>query len=262
MKAENLHIPELKKAFFSRNYFRKTDLRSFYRLQSAEFSENTFRRILYALEKRDLIRRIDTGVYAPGNEEPGLFPRQKYIPTFSEELSELNASIKIAFPYAEFLIWETRSLHEFMLHQPGQNQIILEFEREAVEAVFNYLSSVFTGKVFLQPDRLIVERYILPQAGCIIVSFLITQSPKQKVGEISTPKLEKLLVDVFVDNEKFYPFHGEELAHIFETAFERYQLNAKTFFRYAERRKAGKRIRAFIEQETDIRLYQQKGTTA
>jgi hypothetical protein len=259
MEAMNLHISELKKAFFSRNYIRKTDLRNFYRIQSAELSENRFRRILYALEKKDLIRQVDIGIYVLGYEDPGLFVKKKFVPTFSDELSDLNSSIKTAFPYAKFLTWETRSLHEFMLHQPGQNQIILETEREVTESVFNYIGGVQAGKVFLQPDRLIVERYILPQSDSIIVSSSITQSPKQKVGDIFTPKLEKLLVDIFADDEKFYTFHGEELVHIFETAFERYRLSEKTLFRYAERRKAGKRIRAFIEQETDIRLSSLRG---
>jgi len=258
MEDTNLHIPELKSSFSGRSFFRKADLRDFYRTRSVELSEKTFRRILYALEKRDLIRKIDIGVYTLGNDHPGLRSQKNFIPTFSPELSALNITIKAAFPYVEYLIWETRILHEFMLHQPGQNQIILETEKETTESIFNFLNDRYEGKVFLHPDRVTFERYILPRTDSIIISTLITQSPHQKVNDIPCPKMEKILVDIFADDEKFYIFHGQELAHIFETTFERYRVSEKSLFRYADRRKVGQKIRTFINRETDIRLLQQR----
>ena len=144
-----------------------------------------------------------------------------------------------------------------MLHQPGQNQIILETEKETAESVFNFLNDRYEGKVFLQPDRVIFERYILPRTESIIVSNLITQSPHQKVNDIPCPRIEKILVDIFADDEIFYLFQGHELAHIFETIFERYLVSEKALFRYAERRKVGQKIRSFINRETNIRLIQQ-----
>jgi hypothetical protein len=258
MEDVSLHTPELKRAFSGRSFFRKTELRDFYRSRSAELSEKTFRRILYALEKGDWIRKIDIGVYTLGNDHPGTQLPKKFIPTFSPELSALNYSIKATFPYVEYFIWETRILHEFMLHQPGQNQIILETEKETTESVFNYINDRHGGKVFLQPDRVTFERYILPRTDSIIVSTLITQSPHQKVNNIPYPKMEKILVDIFADDKKFYVFQGQELVHIFEDVFERYRISEKTLFRYAERRKVAPKILTFINQETDIKLIQQR----
>ena len=258
MEDLTLHLSELKRAFSGRSFFRKTELRDFYRSRSAELSGKTFRRILYALEKGDLIRKIDIGVYTLGNDQPGHQSQKKFIPTFSTELSALSNSIKAAFPFVEYLIWETKILHEFMLHQPGQNQTILEAEKETVDSVFNFLNDRHGGKVFLQPDRVTFERYILPRADSIIVSVLITQSPHQKVNDIPCPKMEKILVDIFADDKIFYVFQGQELVHIFEDVFERYRISEKTLFRYAERRKVAPRIRTFINQETDIKLIQQR----
>jgi hypothetical protein len=256
MKDENLCIPELKKSFYGRKFMWKEDLREFYRAKSTGFDEKSFRRILYALEMRELIVRIDSGVYTFANGQAGLQSLEKFVSSFSPELRELNNIIRIAFPYAEYLLWETRVLHEFMLHLPGQSQILLEPEKEAAESVFNFLNTTYAGKVFLKPDRVTFERYILPRSESIIVMPLLTQSPYQREEGIPTPKLEKILVDIFADEEIFYVLHGNELANIYETAFQRYRLSQKTIFRYARRRNVDQKIRAFVNQKTTIQLVQ------
>lgn len=256
MNAANLYLPELKAAFSRRVFFGKADLRNFYRKQFSTFSETTFRSILYTLEKQAAIIPVDVGVYRLSDGSDPSHTTEKFVPTFSDELRQLYHTVQAAFPYTQNLVWETRLLHEFMLHQPGQSQVILETERDACESVFNFLNARLVGRVFLCPDRLIFERYILPRPDRIIITPLFTQSPHQKVEGISTPRLEKILVDIFANEELFYVFHGEELTHIFESAFARYQIGQKALFRYARRRKIDRKIRDFILKKTRIQLIQ------
>lgn len=256
MDAINLLLPELSGAFFGRNFFSKADLRNFYQKRSPSLSEPAFRRILYTLQRRDQIVPVDRGIYRFPNANNILQVLKKFTPSFSNELRQIDQVVKSEFPYADYLVWETRLLHEFMQHQPGQSQVILETDKEVSEAVFNFLNARFLGTVFLQPDRLTFERYILPRSDSIIVTHLYTQAPLQKVEGISTPRLEKILVDVFANEDIFYIFHGEELAHIFETAFEKYQVSQKAIFRYAKRRKIDQKIREFMQKKTKIHLIQ------
>lgn len=256
MNDMNLYLPELRGAFSGRKFFGKADLRNFYQEQSPSLSEPAFRRILYALERRDQIISVDAGVYRFPNGHTAPHTLKKFTPTFSAELRQIDRVVKTAFPYAETLIWETRCLHEFMLHQPGQSQVILETEKDVSESVFNFLNARFIGGVFLQPDRQTFERYILPHPDSIIITSLLTQSPHQKIEGVSTPKLEKILVDIFADEDIFYIFHGEELAHIFEAAFARYQISQKAIFRYAQRRKLDHKLRDFLQKKTKIQLIQ------
>ena len=79
----------------------------------------------------------------------------------------------------------------------------------------------------------------------------------QKVNNIPCPRIEKILVDIYADDEKFYVFQGQELIHIFETVFDRYQISEKALFRYAERRKVGTKLHTFITRKTKIKLLQQ-----
>lgn len=256
MNELNLFLPELQRAFSGRKFFGKMDLRSFYQKQSPSLSEPAFRRILYTLERRDQIISVDAGVYRFPNGHTAPHALKKFTPTFSAELRQIYREVKTAFPYAETLIWETRFLHEFMLHQPGRSQVILETEKDVSESVFNFLNARYIGRVFLQPDRLTFERYILPRPDSIVITSLLSQSPHQKVEGVLTPKLEKILVDIFADEDIFYIFQGEELAHIFEATFQRYQISQKAIFRYAQRRKMGQKIREFIQKKTKIQLIQ------
>ncbi len=122
---------------------------------------------------------------------------------------------------------------------------------------FHFLNNRIAGQVFIKPDRLTFERYILPRAETTIVLSRITQPPQLTINGVPYPRLEKILVDVFADIELFYIFHGQELVHIFETAFERYLISEKALFRYAERRRSAK-IREFIHKETQIQLLQER----
>ena len=256
MSNMNLFLPELRGAFSGRKFFGKADLRNFYQKRTPSLSESAFRRIVYALERRDQIIPVDAGVYRFSNGHNTPHALKKFTPSFSPELRQIDREIKTAFPYAEVLVWETRLLHEFMLHQPGRSQIILETEKDVSESVFNFLNTRWTGRVFLQPDRLTFERYVLPRSDGIVITSLLSQSPHQKVEGVSTPKLEKILVDIFADEDIFYIFHGEELVHIFEAAFDRYQVSQKAIFRYAQRRKLDQKLRDFLQKKTKIQLIQ------
>jgi hypothetical protein len=248
-----LAIPDLERKFPNRKYIQKTELRRFYLLKIPDLTEQSFRRILYSLEKLKIITPIGAGVYVLLNVALSAGKRI-FIPTFSLSTQELCSIIQVNFPYTHYLLWETNFLHELMTHQPGQNWIILEVEKDACESVFNRLREDLSRKIFLEPDRVTFERYIIDTPESIILLRLVTQSPKIKTKSIITARLEKVLVDIFADEERFFAFHGQELINIFENAFSMYWINEKTMFRYAGRRKVAMKLKAFITTQTQIEL--------
>ena len=248
-----LAIPELKRKFSNRELVRKDELKEFYCLQDTNLTEQAFRRILYSLEKERFITPIGAGVYAL-LEPFQTTNKKKFIPVLSPTVQELSIVIRDNFPYTQNLIWETRVLHELMIHQPGQNQIIFEIEKEAAESVFNKVKELMPRNVYLEPDRVTFERYIIDSAESILILQLITQSPKIKTEGTSYARLEKILVDIFSDEDRFFTFHGHEMINIFENAFSQYWINTKTLFRYAGRRKVVERLKNFIETQTQIEL--------
>jgi hypothetical protein len=248
---------ELRNTFSSFQSVQKSDLRNFFIQHSQAATEQSFRRFLYKLEKLQIIAPIGAGVYAFNGQTSLMTTKKKrFSPGWSQDLGKLNEMFLKAFPYARYLIWETRLLHEFMLLQPGQNFYILETERDVCESAFNFLSREYSGRTFLDPTRVTMERYVLPQPDSILISRLVSESPKRIVRGIPFPKLEKILVDIFAEEDIYYFFRGEQLARIFENAFSTYFVSEKTLFRYARRRKVSAKLRQFIREHTQIELSQ------
>lgn len=255
MKNNNPTLPnlDLNVKFSNRETVRKVELREFFRLQDPDLTEQAFRRILYSLEKEKLIMPLGAGMYALLN--PSLLSkRSKFDPNLSSTAQELILTLRENFPYTQYMIWETNILHEFMIHQPGQSQIILEVEKEACESVFNLFKEQLSLRIFLKPDRVTIERYIINTSESILLLRLISQSPKIKSDGISIARLEKILVDIFADEDRFFTFYGQEMINIFENAFSMYWINVKTLFRYASRRKVEMKMKKFINTKTQIEI--------
>lgn len=71
----------------------------------------------------------------------------------------------------------------------------------------------------------------------IVVQNLVSEAPLQKVNNIPTVTLEKLLVDLVYGKDLFYFYQGYELHNIFQQAFDKYTINESRLLRYADRRK-------------------------
>lgn len=242
---KDLAISELNEFFSNRLSIKRSELFQFYLSKNSSLSKKYFRRILYSLQKEKVILSIGVGLYALLDSSSKI-AKKKYIPNLSENAEELVSIVHEEFPYIHYLVWETNVLHEFMIHQPSQNQIILEVDKEVDESVFNCLKEKLYRNVFLAPDRLSFERYIINMPESILILRLITQSPKITKGNFITARLEKILVDIFADEEHFFVFHGQEMINIFENIFSMYWINFKTLFRYAGRRKVEKEMKEFL----------------
>ena len=263
MKSNQTKTHQLEKDFSSRKSFRWADLRDFYQDQLDDFDGNMLRRILYSLERDGKIIRVDKGRYIFGKNRNlflGLMDKRKrFAPVFSAELQAINDLLGEKFRYARYCIWETSVLYEFMIHQPARNLTILDVEKDAVEAVFDFLAEQFPGKVFLKPDSEMMENYVFRLLDAVIVVPMISRSPVQMINNIPAPKLEKILVDLIADEDRFYIFHGQELVNIYENAFQNYQISERTLFSYAGRRNVVEDIRELIDRKTRVQLIQEKG---
>lgn len=241
------------KSFEDHEIVKKSDLWDYFSSSNLAFSKNDFRRKLYALEKTRLITSIGSGLYGVTNSFSHSI-KKKFMPQLSEDVKEINTILKNNFPYTPYLIWETKVVYEFMTHQPGQNRIVLDIDKSAIESVFNFLRDEYTSNLFIEPNQTTLEHYSNSSGDLIFLLGLTTQSPKLKVNGIPTAKLEKILVDVFVDENSFMIFHGQELANIFTNSFSKYWINPKTLFRYAGRRQVTEKLKEYIYTKTDIDL--------
>ncbi|HRE40743.1 MAG TPA: hypothetical protein PLG90_05375 [Ignavibacteria bacterium] len=155
--------------------------------------------------------------------------------------------IKKQYPDLEFIIWETDWLAEFLNMVSFKNIIIIEVEKYAINTVFEYLKTIFPNKVFLNPDEKIILNYANDLNEYIVIKSKISKSPVQKYKKSMIPKLEKILVDLFNEDELFFYYRGKELENIFSGLFKKYSVNFSTLLNYAKRRGKKKEFNNYLE---------------
>jgi hypothetical protein len=163
----------------------------------------------------------------------------------SEEMKKINQQLKTQFPFAAYCIWPGSTLLPYMHHIPSLNFMLVDVEREVVESVFNLLNSDSPERVHLMPSLTEFERYINTNEA-IVIRPLISESPLQLVGGINTPTIEKILVDIVGDIE-FSFLQGVEINYVYNTIFEKHNINKNKLLRYATRRGRKQAIEELIK---------------
>lgn len=155
--------------------------------------------------------------------------------TVSETEARLFSQIKELYPYTRLCIWNAQALSPFMQHVPNVDTIIIETERIATEPIYEDIRRIAKDRTtLLKPKE---REYHLYAAGepAIIIKDLISESPVTIIDDITTPCLEKILVDATIAAELEFA-RGSEIYHIYENAAEMYRINKKMMLRYATRR--------------------------
>ena len=231
------------KKFGYGNAFSSKELFEFYKTNEADLKDGTFRWRVYELKKEGLIRSIKRGVYI-------LDHKKKFQPEISHTTKLLYNMIRQKFPYIDICVWDTSWLDNFMNHQIYTSNTIFEVDKEAVSSVFNMLKEK-KDRVYLNPDEREVENYILSE-NAIIVKSILREVPVQDSNNVKIPKLEKILVDLYFDKTLLISYQGDEMKNIFNRAFEEYEINLTTLYRYARNRGIKDKIAAYIQQELGI----------
>ena len=103
-------------------------------------------------------------------------------------------------------------------------------------------------------EETLLERYIFSADNPIVIRKIVSKSPTQKIfdvrhnTDIFVPRLEKILVDLYCEDNLFRAYKGTEQYHIFENAFKTYSINLKTLLAYAQRRKKDVAFLAYLNQ--------------
>lgn len=252
---DRLKTTQLMKKFSYGEKITREELKEFYKKFNPELKETTFRWMLYDLKKKEAITPLDRGLYSiincgngiPNNKNVPASKNNEYRPIIQQKLQKIYNKVKEQFPFLKICVWETSWLNEFMVHQPGKFIMIIEVENGTEESVFYYLKTIYSN-VFIKPSQQELERYVYGNSDSIVIKKLVSQAPVVQNKKIATPKLEKILVDVLIEKDFYYPYQGHELINIYENAFRYYRISTKSLNRYADRRKCGNEVKSFLKQ--------------
>lgn len=241
--SDKMRIAEIKKSFKDKP-FTSAELYNFYLQKEFDLKKTTFRWRIHNLKNDGIIYSPKRGLYVTEH-------KKDFTPLVDKTLYNLYKKIKNQFPYSDMCIWETKWLNNYMIHQSISNNIIVEIDKEAVVAVFAFLQES-TENVYLNPKKHEIETYILPGQRNIIIRNLAIDSPVENKKDIIIPRIEKIIVDLFVDKDLYVTYQGGELKNIYAEFFYNFNINQSTLNRYATRRSAADRLIAFLKQETNI----------
>lgn len=230
---------------YKKHRFTSHELYNFYNeIEEGELKKTTFRWRVYLLKKQGIIRTVSRGVYEIGQEK-------KFLPQLSKNAMRIYRKLKKEFPYVDFVIWETEWLNNFMIHQTSTMNIIVEVEPELVDDVFNYLY-LNEKNVVLSTKNEIGINNIVKNEHSTIVSSLVLNKPVMRLDKFTVPKIEAIIVDLFIEENILGAYQGKEKAIILENLFQEYTIMRSTIENYANKRGVLKKIKYFIENETNI----------
>lgn len=245
MANDTLKIADLRNRFKNESPVGNQDIALFYKQFETDIKPTTVNWRIFTLVQMGVLQRIGRGRFKLGEGK-------NYLPQISPGMKLIYKKVRREFPFLNICIWNTSSLNEFMIHQPGKFYYLLEVEKEAAESVFYFLRDTKFA-VFLEPDKNILEKYLPEEKEVIIVKSLVTEAPLLTVEKISTASIEKMLVDIFCDEVIFSAQQGSEMRTIFETVLTKYTVNQSKMFRYADRRGKKDNLIGFMDSLNDSR---------
>ena len=229
--------------FKDRSSFDRNELYDFYLNSEPDLKESTFSWRIYDLKKKDIIKTIGRGLYV-------ISYKPKYKPVLSNNALKIARKISERFEEINYAIWEIPWLNEFSQHQTFNQMIVVEVEKEFEESLYYFLNDSLQMNFFLNPDEKQIKFYISEINSSVVIKRLVTRAPiikiKEKKTTIPTATLEKIMVDLFADENLFHFYQGSELIYIFERILNRYSINLTKLFSYAKRRKKEQEIKQFI----------------
>ncbi|MCR5794322.1 MAG: hypothetical protein K6G61_03085 [Solobacterium sp.] len=221
-----------------RTYTRK-ELYTVFRDAAEGYSYNRFSWDLGLLLSAGKIHRIGRNAYRAGPSA-----KKIYQPRYSAKLMQTAEFMEREYADAEYSLFETVMLNEFLNHQIANNTLYISAEKDFSEFVFRSIQGNIPGMVLYRPGKDDLRKYWEP--GCIIIIDRISEAP-QGINHYDTP-LEKMFVDILADPSLLYMYSKSEYAEMLRTANDKYHIDYRKMLRYAGRRGKRTEIKALIEE--------------
>ena len=216
-------------------YFHINDLKSYFTEKGIKFEEDTLKKYLYLLKKNKIIYPAGRGWYSNIQKEfeLNIEPTEKIIKLLVEK-----------FPLLEFSCWSTEQLKGFFHHLTSQFITFIYADKDFLSTLRDFLIEN-DYNIYLNPSKIEAEKFIELKTKPIVlrpsVSFRISK-------EKNLTKIEKILVDLFMEMKKISLIDIEEYKKIISNIILNYRINMAEMLDYAHNRKIKDEIKnLFIE---------------
>lgn len=252
---KSLHINRLREFFKSSETFTSSDLSRFYSSIDPKMSKATLNWRIHSLVHNGYIKRLGRGIFSWGTAT-------EFAPEISDTLMKANSILSKELPFAKACLWNTSLFNQWMQHQPSQFYNVIEVEKDAIDSAFNALREIYPN-TFLKPDKNVLELYVLNKPDVLLIIPLISEAPIQELQlsqrkKITTVTLEKLMVDIFCEQDLFAAQQGKEMITIYNNLLSSFTISVNKMLRYAGRRRKKETLIKYLNQKTNFRHIYEK----
>jgi len=212
-----------------RYYFHINDLKRYFTKKEIKFEEDTLKKYLYLLKKNKVIYPAGRGWYSNIQKE------------FELNIESTKKIIKLLiekFPLLEFSCWSTEQLKGFYHHLPTQFITFIYTDKDFLQSVKDFLIEN-NYNVYLNPHKIEAEKFIELKIKTIILRPSVSSRVSK---EKNLTKIEKILVDLFIEIKKFNLIDQEEYKKIISNIVLNYRINMAETLDYAVRREVKERV--------------------
>lgn len=231
---KSFHIDELRVYLKEKKIVTIQELMAFYQQFTPDLSMSTLRWRVYELKQQKIL-------YSPKRGQYALQEKEIFNPNPTKKMDELALLLQSRFPDVKFSIYPAQWIGNLSNHIYQTTNMIVEIDADVLDAAFYFLKENFTN-TYLTPDEKMYTYYISPQEENIILNRLYVDAPVAKVKEnYYIPKLEKLVVDLLINEPIIFPVGESEIKTIIMNATDTYSVSLSTLMRYAKKRHALKK---------------------
>ena len=208
----------------NKNYFHISDLKEYFKNKQIRFKEDTLKKDIQRLKKVEIIYEAGRGWYST-------IKRTFLLNT--KPVEKIVALIKKKFPFLEFSCWSTEQLISFYHHILSQFVTFVYAEKDMLQSLKDFLTDN-NYNVFLNPHRSEVDKYVELKNRTVILrlSVFSRESKKEPLA-----KIERILVDLFIETKKINLIDIEEYKKVFSDIVLNYRINIAKMLDYAYSRK-------------------------
>jgi len=211
---------------YSKNkyYFHINDLKRYFTKEGIKFKENSLKQQIYLFKKEKIIFPAGRGWYSNIQKE------------FNLNTQPINKIMKLLlekFPLLKFSCWSTEQLKGFFHHLPNQFVTFIYVENDFLSTLKDFLMEN-NYNVYLNPSKIEAEKFIELKTKTIILKPSIFSRVS---NENNSAKIEKILVDLFMEIKKISLIDKEEYKKIISNIIFDYRINIAEMLDYAHNRK-------------------------
>ena len=215
-------------------YFHINDLKKYFTEKGIKFRENSLKQQIYLFKKEKFIYPAGRGWYSNIQKEFNLNIK----PT--EKITKLLIE---KFPLLEFSCWSTEQLKGFFHHLPSQFITFIYTDKDFLSTLRDLLSEN-NYNVYLNPYKADAEKFVELKTKTIILRPSVSSRVSK---ENNSAKIEKVLVDLFMEMKKISLIDKDEYTKIFSNIIFNYRINIAEILDYAHNRKIKDQILNMID---------------